>query len=72
MLDSPRFPGISRVNTLINKPLLLCIVRLCVAQGSEFSGDGYTDYQESVVNDTQKVSTSKPSYAYAPQRQRYI
>ena len=39
------------------------IVRLCVAQGSEFSGDGYTDYQESVVNDTQKVSTSQPSYA---------
>ena len=38
------------------------LVRLCVAQGSEYSGDGYTDYQESVVNGSQKVSASQRSY----------
>ena len=40
----------------------MCVntVRFYVAQGSEFSGDGYTDYQESVANGSQKVSASQP------------
>lgn len=29
---------------------------LFVFQGSEFGGDGYTDYQDSVVSDRQKVN----------------
>lgn len=39
-----------------------CCAVVRVAQGSEFSGDGYTDYQESVVNDSQKVSASQPNF----------